>query len=356
MSKVPDERPPTNGRILPLTLLAVLVAGLTGAILNPALLDSPDSNLVDGSWASDYQDAFGESFVFLEPSQAAWNALDLAVFGQGPESVIAGADDWLFTAEEFAHAAQPERVRQEWVDQLASVHELLSAQGVPLLVALVPSKAASVPELAPPLPQAGADRYAATLEDLAALGIETVDLRAALRGRDAWLRTDTHWTPQGADRAAALIAARMLEVVPELPVGALEFAVEEPESVDFRGDLDRLLALGPFASIGPPADRITVQTVVQTSEPSGGLFDDATVDAVLVGTSYSEGAAWNLADRLRLELGVDILDLSEAGSGPLAPMADFLAGAALTSSPPRLVVWELPERYLTDTTFLEELP
>ena len=356
MTDATTEQPHEPGRILPVTLLAVLLAGLIGALLNPALLQSPASNVADGSWASDYQDAFGESFVFLDPSRAAWNALDLAVFDQGPATVISGAGDWLFTAEEFAHAAQPEQVRQAWLNQLVNAHDVLARHGIPLLIALVPTKAGSLPELAPPLPQAAADRYSATLEDLAAHGVATVDLREALRSEESWLRTDTHWTPHGADQAAALIAGRMQEVVPELPVGSLDYAVEPSETVEFRGDLDRLLALGPFASVGPPADVITVQTVTLTSEPTGGLFDDATIDAALIGTSYSEGSEWNLADRLRLELGIDILDLSEAGRGPLEPMAGFLAGEALPASPPRLVVWELPERYLTDTAFLEEIP
>ena len=351
-----DSQPHRHGWILPFTFLAVLLTGLAGALLNPALLDAPDSNLVDGTWASDYQDAFGESLVFLDPSRATWNALDLAVFSQGPTSVLTGADGWLFTTEEFAHAAQPEQVRQSWVAQLVSTHDFLARRGIPLLIALVPGKAASVPEAAPPLPQAGTDRYTATLSDLAEYGIAAVDLRSALRNEDSWLRTDTHWTPLGASRAASVIAPRMQEVAPDLPAGSLDFTAESSETVRFAGDLHRLLALGPFAGVGPPADVITVQSIVRTSEPAGGLFDEATVDAVLIGTSYSEGAEWNLADRLRLELGIDILDLSEAGRGPLAPMSDFLAGEALQTSAPRLVVWELPERYLTDTAFLEELP
>lgn len=341
-------------RVLPFTLLAVLLTGLAGAFFNPALLTSPASNLADGSWASDYQTAFSEDFFLLEPARSAWNAFDLAVFGQAPAGVLTGEEGWLFTSEEFAHAAEPEAVRELWVGQIAEVNAALSDRGVPLLIALVPTKALSVPDLAPPLPRAGMTRYGSTALELAELGIATVDLRAALAHEDYWLRTDTHWTPAGATRAAELLAAAALELVPELETGGTDYAVESTETVQFHGDLERLLGLGSFAGLAPGPEELTVTTVARTSAPDGGLFADAPIDAVLVGTSYSAASEWNLADRLRLELAADILDLSESGRGPLQPMQEYLAGGSLETTPPRMVIWEIPERYLTDTAFLEE--
>lgn len=338
--------------ILPLTLLATLLAGLLGAVFNPALLRSPRATVTDGSWAAEYQDAFSREFLWLASARSLWNALDLAVFRQAPQGVLAGGDGWLFTVEEFAHTADPEETRRLWIQAITDVHARLAEHGIPLLIALVPAKAASLPAVSPPLPRAGVERYEATLVDLAELGIAAVDLRAILASESAWLRTDTHWTPEGAGQAAELIAADMLELAPEM-ISDRTYEVDATETITFDGDLYQLLALGPFAEVlGPAPDVITVSSIVSAGNQGGSLFDDVTIDAVLVGTSYSAGTAWNLADRLRLALGIDLLDVSESGRGPLAPMHDYLAGDALLNAPPALVVWEVPERYLTDDGFL----
>ena len=66
----------------------------------------------------------------------------------------------------------------------------------------------------------------------------------------------------------------------------------------------------------------------------------------LVGTSYSAGEAWDFAGALREALGADVLQAAQEGEGPFEPMSDYLEDDAFLQTPPRLVVWEIPERYL----------
>ncbi len=358
MKTEPHEAPPAteaapraNG-MLSVALVAVIAFGFVTSLLNPALLRSPDGALHDGSWTSAYEEAFRSELGLLPASSVIWNALDLALFGQGPAGVIVGEGGWLFTTEEYASPADWRSALEAWSAEIARVSAELEARGAALLVVPVPAKAASVPHLAPPLPRAAGERYEALLERLGEAGVPTADLRSVLASESAWLRTDTHWTPHGADLTAQLISGRMHELVPTLPASlSYEMVAEEP--TEFRGDLNRLLALGPFESaLAPPPDRLTVGTVAAANGPAGSLFDDAGADVVLVGTSYSAASEWGLADRLRLHAGVDLLDLSVSGRGPMAPMLEYLRSDTLGRSAPSLVVWEVPVRYLTDTTYL----
>lgn len=360
----PPPPPPQAQRLRPLQrldagrgfvlfgFLLVLALGWTAMLFDPALLRSPQARWQDGSWATAYQADLDRELLWSAPARQLWSVIDLAAFRHPPAGVLLGRDGWLFTTEEYALADDAEGVRQSWTELIVQAHEQLSAAGIDLLVALVPAKAASLPTAPAPLPRAAAERYERSLADLAAGGVATVDLRPALATEDAWLRTDSHWTPLGALRAAEAIAEAASQLTPTM-VADHRYVMEATETTEFRGDLDRLLALGPFAdTLGPPPDLLQQHSFRTEGELGSDLFDEVSVEVVLVGTSYSAGSAWSLADRLRLALSVDVLDVSESGRGPLRPMQDYLASEALLNAPPQLVVWELPARYLTDARFL----
>ncbi|MBX9755308.1 MAG: alginate O-acetyltransferase, partial [Pseudomonadaceae bacterium] len=98
-------------------------------------------------------------------------------------------------------------------------------------------------------------------------------------------------------------------------------------------------------------------TAVQQAEPAAGagdLFSDSQVPVALVGTSYSANPRWNFLGALRQALGSDVLNYAEDGHGPLLPMLKYLQSAGLKDSPPQLVIWEFPERYLPMSSDLSE--
>jgi alginate O-acetyltransferase complex protein AlgJ len=345
-------RPPS--RFAAAALLAVLAIGFAATLANPALRRAPDAPVRTGAWAAAYQAALDAASPLRPWAVAGWNALDLALFGQPPEGVVVGADGWLFTDEEYAASAAAEAHRVAWVALIHEAAARVEAAGVAVVVALVPAKAILVDADQPPLPAAARARYDATLADLAALGIRTVDLRPALSalGEAAWLRTDTHWSPAGAEAAAAAIAATLLEVVPDVrgtdPYDRAFLGVEAIE-----GDLVRLLGLGPLEdALAPDPDVIELSEARSRAAPSNDLFAAVDLPVAVVGTSYAADPRWNLADRLRTALGRDVLDAAREGVGPLRPLLDYLDGDAWASARPRAVVWEVPVRYLTDDAFL----
>jgi alginate O-acetyltransferase complex protein AlgJ len=121
----------------------------------------------------------------------------------------------------------------------------------------------------------------------------------------------------------------------------------------------RLLELGPLRPyLGPASEVIERQRLVRHAPPATDLFATAEVPMTVVGTSYAADARWNLASRLEAAMGgTFVLDAAEVGRGPAAPMVAYLAGEAYRSTRPRVVVWEVPERYLDDTAALvERLP
>jgi alginate O-acetyltransferase complex protein AlgJ len=342
------------------TFVLVVALGAASMLANPALLRLPDAPLRDGGWARAYQANLDAASPLRPPTVAMWNALDLHVFGQAPAGVVLGEDGWLFSEEEYALPADPQSVRNQWIDLIASVAMRLDRDGVQLLVVLVPTKASLVEVGQPPLPAPAARRYDDALGRLRARGIQTIDLRPALAelGEHAWLRTDTHWTPAGATAVAATIAERLRALDPGLPGdGAATLEAGGDEIVE--GDLVRLLELGPLRPyLGPASEVIERQRLVRHAPPATDLFATAEVPMTVVGTSYAADARWNLASRLEAAMGgTFVLDAAEVGRGPAAPMVAYLAGEAYRSTRPRVVVWEVPERYLDDTAALvERLP
>ncbi|MBW6454371.1 MAG: hypothetical protein K0A98_00665, partial [Trueperaceae bacterium] len=214
----PTTPAPTHGRRSAAAFALVLALGFAGTAANPALLRWPQADVRDGAWARDYQAALDRASPLRPAAAALWNAIDLALFRQAPPGVVLGADGWLFTATEYALPPDPTASRMAAFAHVRDAHRRLAADGVRLLVALVPAKAALVDAGQPPLPRAAAERYDAALATLRGAGVAVVDLRPSLAalGEAAWLRTDTHWAPAGASAAADAVADRPHTLLPGL--------------------------------------------------------------------------------------------------------------------------------------------
>ncbi len=333
--------------------LLVLMAGFVAALLNPSLINSPDDTLSDGAWAEAYQARFDAGSPLLAPSQVTWGVLDTVLFGQGRTGVLVGSAGWLYSREEYAIVDDFEGAIDAWVARVASVRDELAGHGAALVVAIVPAKASMVSGHVPaPLPSAALERYGALKRGLEAAGVAVSDLRPALSssstGAAAYLRTDTHWSPEGAAAAADAIARTVEEHAPFDALHASRYVTELGEPVERWGDLSTFLNLGPLLErLGPPPDVFASRQTV-SAEPAGDdLFAEVEVPVALVGTSYSADPTWNTLGALREALGADVLDATLTGQGPWEPMRRYLEGEALRSATPEVVVWEIPERYVT---------
>lgn len=329
----------------------VLIVALAAVVRAGSFQPTVDQKLIDGRMARAFETHYDQQFPVRNFALGLWTAIQYQLFDEAATGVVIGRDGWLYTLEEFQLGNQPEREVQKNIALIAAVRDRLAARGIDLVVAVVPAKASIYPEhLGRRQPPSAHRRlHAQLLAGLQRQGVVAADLAPTLRAGKAdgltYFRTDTHWTPMGARRAADAIAARVREAGFGGEVAQHYHRIAD-DTVEHRGDLFNFLPLRPyFGWLEPPPDRLR-QT---RSEPlqSGGLLDESPAPKVaLVGTSYSVNPRWNFDGSLREALREDLLNVAQDGRGPFNPMSDYLHGKVLQEAPPRLVIWELPERYL----------
>jgi alginate O-acetyltransferase complex protein AlgJ len=166
-----------------------------------------------------------------------------------------------------------------------------------------------------------------------------------------YLRTDTHWTPQGARVAARTLAAEIGPVLDARGSPRAAYGTAPGGTREVAGDLLTFVPLGPWQARGPGPDRVEEPVTELREQPSveegaAGLFSDLRIPVALVGTSYSASPISRFESALRDALNADVLNVAEEGKGPFAPMDAYLASPVIDDPRPDVVVWEIPERYL----------
>jgi len=116
---------------------------------------------------------------------------------------------------------------------------------------------------------------------------------------------------------------------------------------DFEGDLVAFADTGFWRPwVGPVFEQIETFETRSLDAGDLGLFDEVDTPVALVGTSFSAREDFHFVGFLKSALGADVVSFAMEGHGPFVPMGRFLNGDALASAPPKLVIWEIPERYL----------
>lgn len=345
--------------ILGVLMLVTLAGGLVLTLLNPATFSMDGhGDPRSGEWTASYQDQYEEYLPLRHRAGGLWGLLRYRLFREGGDGVLVGDGNWLFTSEEFAWHEDSEEQIAGNLAFIRSVRDRLRDLGVELLVAPIPAKARVYPQKLGryQLPEYAGRRYPLLLAALKEFQIPAADLADALihasdTAREpndhAFLRSDTHWSPEGAHRAARAIAEQARSILEQRAVPAVRYVLHRGEEIEYMGDLVPFLGLGPFVErCGPSPERLTRYEAEQTDAPTIGLFDEVPIPVILIGTSYSAGRDWSFEQFLKFELRADVLNLAEEGRGPFSPMRDFLAGETIHQVRPQLVIWEIPERYL----------
>lgn len=309
--------------------------------------------LADGEWTWRFEAEYADALPFRDAAVTALGWLRFRVFGEGRPGVVVGSNSWLFTSEEFAGAGEANLGVQAAAGLVDTVSRRLADRNISLVVALVPAKARIYSEkLRHPLPPVAERRYRSFRRALGDAGIVAPDLATALAAAktraDVFHPTDTHWTALGSHVAAESISQAITEALPALVLPRADFAVASAEEAEFTGDLVSYLSLGSLEErLGPPAERATVTILRRVDEGSVGLFGTPEIPVTLVGTSYSADPRWGFETALKRSLASDVLTVASEGRGPFAPMEAYLAGNTIEEIPPRVVIWEIPERYVT---------
>lgn len=338
-----------------MTLNAVLFAALVLIVGIAALVRARDfrpvqhPDILRGKLAHAFETHYDKMFPVKNLGVNLWAAIDYTLFKEGRPGVVVGRGGWLYTDEEFKLDNDSPALIERNLALIDWVKRALAQRHIALLVALVPAKTRVYPEhldhrQPPALRQA---LYARTLDALRADGIATAGLlqplRAGKRQQPTFLRTDTHWTPYGARLAAQAIAARAGDIVDATDT----FRTQSEGTQVHRGDLFNFLPLAPwFGWLLPPPDQLAQLRTVASGNAGSLLGADPAAEVALVGTSYSAEPQWNFAGALEQALHAAVLNYAKDGEGPFAPMLAYMHSADFRRSPPKLVIWEVPERYL----------
>ncbi|MDB5658925.1 MAG: hypothetical protein JWS10_1540 [Cypionkella sp.] len=305
-----------------------------------------DMAALRGSVTHSFDTLYKTAMPHRDASIGVVGAARYLLIGEGRKGVVVGKDGWLFTNEE----TRPLPVSlQPSVAKIAEIRDQLATHGTKLIVLPLPAKVdvQSAEAASPELSAEMAGFYSDLLAKLNAAHVETVDARTPLlelvKSKPAFFATDTHWTLDGAAAVAAAIAKSGL-----IPLGTAEMTRTEEPKTEFAGDLVSYVTTEGIAPmLGLIREDANPYLVAGTADTSD-IFAAPQVDVVLVGTSYSANPHWSFAEALKLDLHQDVLNAAEQGQGPVKPMDSYLASESLRDTPPKVVIWEIPLRYLTD--------
>jgi alginate O-acetyltransferase complex protein AlgJ len=313
--------------------------------------ESPKSqdkmSILKGSLQNTYENVFSSSNPLRQTSIDIWGAFKYMILEQASNGALIGKDDWLFTTEEMTSEADHTANLEASIQEIVKTHDALQAKDITLIPVIIPDKARVYKENLKQNRNADiSNRYSVLLSKLRENKIAVISALDPIQRdkpiADVFMRHDTHWSPFGsksvAEHIAQFIAPGLLDKV--------QVATNKIGSEPFDGDLLKYVPTGALRSyIGP--DERTIERFETTVQSGANLFGDTTIDVVLVGTSFSAKSDWHFDGFLKQALSVDILNMSQAGKGPFVPMRDYLKSDTFENTPPKLIIWEIPERYTT---------
>ena len=202
----------------------------------------------------------------------------------------------------------------------------LAARGIDFLLVIIPTKAEVYPEKlsddAPQMPAVVAPACMKLVDELRAAGVQTVDLLPPFLGRsDAslYMPQDTHWTPAGAELAAALIAER----VRQYPW----YQTARGAGVQYSTRETAFTRMGDICGMLTDQEKLTFRplqlTARQVVAPDGALYeDDPASPIVMLGDSFTgvfhfeDCKHAGVSAHLARELAMPIDLIMAQGSGP----------------------------------------
>lgn len=284
-------------------------------------------------------------------------------------AALIGKQEWLFYKYEFSEPSHDAFIKQSQ-DLIKQLENALAARGIHLTVAMVPRKIRIYSEYLPDDLKASPyiqENYQKMLGHFTSTGVNAADINSAflnspLRHGDTplYFRLDSHWTPVGAMVAAEAVK-KSLEADPRsstllstIPTVQYTYKVANRKRPSRGRDLVDQLPPGapPFA----PEMVAQVNVLRETAAQTGLLGTQEVPQIGLVGSSYSRD--WTgFPDAIRYVLQRDVAVFAVgADQGAWVGMQSYLKDEAFQKNPPKLLIWEMPERDMRappDYTFRE---
>lgn len=290
------------------------------------------SDYLDGKTIAAFEKSFEKELPYKDITTGLWGAFRYGIFRTGAQGVIIGENEWLFTREEF-------ELDKDFANNIAHnlkvielVDNYLRQQGVALLVAFVPAKSRILSEYlgntSRPEQWNSSIYPASILSQRPEFRYLLLDeaLNATKKQGLPFMRTDTHWSPLGARAAATSIASYIQKHCSTLDLTKESYQTMAEAEKTYDGDLIDFVPTGFARSVLGPQSEEYEATRTESSDENEvtDLFGDKTIEVALIGTSYSAQEQWNFSGFLKEALQTDVLNLSDEGGGPMAPMAAFL--------------------------------
>ncbi|MBN2657464.1 MAG: hypothetical protein JXR86_10410 [Spirochaetales bacterium] len=303
--------------------------------------------LLDGEFIRSVTSRFEEKIALQKSALSFWSKVKYRFFKEGSNGVLIGDEDWLFTTEEFDEKLDPDMTYAGFFREIEETKDFFDHEGITLIIAPVPSKSRIYRERSRRFGYSEhiENRYTDALAEFRNLEIPAPDLEFTLCGiaseEEVFYQYDTHWTGEGAARAAEALAETAEPFLGRYDFSHRSYFIDKVEKASFKGDL---------LSFVPPLQEnreIYTRKILEDADPpSLGLFDDPVIPVILVGTSYSFDERWNFESELKLALQLDVLNLAREGAGPLEPMRELINSGYFRETGSGIVIWEIPERYI----------
>lgn len=281
----------------------------------------------------------------------------LNVYAAEEAAGIIGKNEWLFYRYELTEPSH-ESMTEITLDLIQRFNKVLAANEVALAVAMVPLKIRIYAEQLPDdikLNNYTAGNAARMNKALKNAQVNVLDLNTAFMDssklsseRPLFFRLDSHWSPSG-----ALVAAEAIKN--EIYTNSLlKNALTSTAQTEFKmvmGSKPRaskgrdLITVLPKNSPTFPIEQVYQMSVSRTQSAKDDLLSTRSpVGVALVGSSYSK--EWTgFPDALRFILQRDVLSVSVgADQGSWVGMESYVSDDAFQSSPPKILIWEMPER------------
>jgi len=349
----------------------MLLFGLAGVIFGAMSVaqsfkgyDAPKqaSAFINGKAVSQFEGQFDENMAHYPLSVKIWNAISFLGFKEASKGAVIGDEGWLFTDEEFEIPANFNKNLSANLTYIDNVNYALSDKGINLIITPVPSKARVMYDKLGryQVPQPRVMLYNKFISYLKGSDIAHYDVLPVIMSKDGYreqffLKTDTHWSPSGAGilarRAGDFMKARFARTM-NWDEYQSAFNISLEPAKPHEGDLMRYTVSGDMAQkFGLETDKLSKPTATKAGDAGlDDLFSDAYIPVTLVGTSYSANPLWGYEAQLKRSLSVDILNMADEGLGPFETMKNYLESDtyknADAASLPKLIIWEIPERYL----------
>lgn len=275
---------------------------------------------------------------------------------EGPTAIL-GKSDWLFYKYELADPSHDQAI-QKTIDLLKKFDEVLASKGIRLTVTMVPIKMRVYSEFLPndtKLNEYTTTNYDRMLGNLKAQSINAADLNSAFLASGSrtgdtplFFRLDSHWTPTGAMVAAEAVkkslesdavSAQLLSSIPN--VG---YSIKTANRKRASRGRDLVDQLPPNPPTFEP-EQVAQVNVTRTQRREADLLGNQNApDIGLVGSSYSRD--WTgFTDALRYVLQRDVVSVAVgADQGSWVGMESYLRDDAFQTAPPKVLIWEMPER------------